>query len=260
METKFRPVGFFDSGVGGISVLKEAVRILPHENYIYLGDNAHAPYGDKSEDLIREYSLSCADFLFKHDAKTIVIACNTATSIAVKEMREKYNIPVISIEPAVKPALEASDEGKVVVMATPATLSQQRYMLLLEKLGNSDRVINVPCEGLADIIEKNDPDSEIVSDYVRKKLCDYSGEEISGIVLGCTHYSFIGKQISDAAEDIFGRKTEIFDGRYGVARQLKRVLEEEGIANNEGRSDIEFYASGDQDEVGLFRKFLDIGL
>ena len=126
MSGNCRPIGFFDSGVGGISVLKTAWRLMPYENYIYYGDNINAPYGEKTEEQIKALSLAAGGFLFAKGVKAIVMACNTATSAAVKIMREKYNIPVVSMEPAVKPALLASGEGKVLVLATPATVTQAR--------------------------------------------------------------------------------------------------------------------------------------
>ena len=131
MPKDCRPIGFFDSGMGGISVLKTAYQKMPNENYIYYGDSANAPYGNKTEAQIKKLSLDAGKALFDMGVKAIVMACNTATSAAVILMREKYNIPVISMEPAVRPALAASAKGKVLVLATPATVSQSRYLGLL---------------------------------------------------------------------------------------------------------------------------------
>ena len=135
MYRRRMPIGFFDSGIGGLSVLMCAMRELPREKFIYYGDNLHAPYGSKTEAEIKELSLECGKFLYEKGVKAIVMACNTATSASVKLMRDLYNMPVISIEPAVKPACEAQGNGKVLVMATHATIAQQRYRALLSRLG-----------------------------------------------------------------------------------------------------------------------------
>ncbi|MEI6102258.1 MAG: glutamate racemase, partial [Eubacteriales bacterium] len=242
------PVGFFDSGVGGISVLKQTLAILPGENYIYYGDSGNLPYGNKSESEIKALSLDCGAFLYEKGVKAIVIACNTATSIAVHMMRDLYQIPVISIEPAVKPAIEAMGDGYVIVMATPATIQQERYNSLLAHLGHTDRIINVSCENLAQMIETLDLDSPRIKAYICEKLIPYKDKKIDGIVLGCTHYSFICGLIGQTAQEIFSGKCEIFDGKYGTARQLKRVLEEMNLINLSGQEPtLSLYSSGSDD-------------
>ena len=256
MTQKDRPIGFFDSGVGGISVLKQALKVLDGENYIYLGDNLHVPYGNKTEDEIRRLSMQCGDFLYQKGVKAIVVACNTATSIAVQTMREKYCIPVVSIEPAVKPAIEADRCGKILVMATPATISQRRYNALLDRVGQKERVINLPCEGLAQDIEQYALDGPEITDYLEEKFAPFAKMTVAGIVLGCTHYSFIEKTIRRVAGRILPSEFEIYDGRYGTVRQLKRVLAERGLLREKRESSVEFYATGDQQENETFQKFL----
>ena len=252
-------IGFFDSGVGGIAVLKEAITLMPYENYIYYGDSGNLPYGNKTESEIKALSLTCGEFLYNRGVKAIVMACNTATSIAVQRMRDLYQIPVISIEPAVKPAIEALKDGSVIVMATPATIHQERYNLLLNRIGHRERIINVPCDRLAQMIEKQDLNSPAIMDYVREKLAPFKGLRIDGIVLGCTHYSFISGLIQDTAKDLFSGECEIFDGKFGMARQLKRVLQEREILNAGNKSPkISLFTSGTDADIELYKRFLSI--
>lgn len=254
-----QPIGVYDSGVGGLSVLCEARKRLPHENFIYYGDSENAPYGTKTEDEIKELSLACGEFLFRKGVKMIVIACNTATSIVVQTMRERYNIPIISIEPAVKPALEGSRNGKIIVLATPATLHQKRYQSLLERLGAQDATINVECASLANLIEKGDLDDPHIKAYIHDKLVAYRGQQIEGIVIGCTHYSFVADKIRDIASKIFPSFGDIYDGRYGTARHIARVLAHENLlhgCNAGGR--VELFTSGKDDSLAVYRHFLSL--
>lgn len=251
------PIGFFDSGVGGIAVLKQAIALMPYENYIYFGDSGNLPYGNKSESEIKALSLTCGEFLYNRGVKAIVMACNTATSIAVQMMRDLYQIPVISIEPAVKPAIEALKDGCVIVMATPATIHQERYNLLLSRIGHRERIINVPCGHLAMMIEKQDLDSPALRNYVREKLEPYKNKKIDGIVLGCTHYSFISGLIQNTAKELFLGECEIFDGKFGMARQLKRVLKDKGILNTANQNpEISLYTSGTGADIELYKRFM----
>ncbi len=250
------PIGFFDSGVGGIALLKEAVSLMPYENFLYYGDSINVPYGNKAELEIKTLSLSCGDFLFRKGVKAIVMACNTATSISVQIMRDLYRIPVISIEPAVKPAIEASEEGYVLVLATPATISQQRYNSLLERIGSTEKIINVPLGRLAQMIEKMDIDGPEIKEYLYENLLPYRGKKIDGIVLGCTHYSFVSSRIQETAKELFEGKREIFDGKTGTVRQLKRVLEESGLLNIHNETPtVTFQTSGDSSDIELYKRF-----
>jgi glutamate racemase len=240
-----RPIVFFDSGVGGISVLKTAFALMPNENYIYYGDNLNAPYGEKSEEQIRALSLSAAEFLFSKGVKAIVIACNTATSIAVRQMREKFNIPVISMEPAVKPALGAISEGRVLVLATPAAVSQERYLKLLDKLEAGDRVVSVGCGGLVELIEQGRTDERSVHAYLAEKLKFLNGKKIDAVVLGCTHYAFVENEIKSYLDAAFNTDCQVFDGRHGTVRHLETVLTENGIECAQSASGSVSYFSSD---------------
>lgn len=253
-----QPIGFFDSGVGGISVLKTAFSLMPNENYIYYGDNLNAPYGEKSEEEIKELSLAAAAYLFEKGVKAIVVACNTATSTSVREMRERFSLPVISMEPAVKPALEASPGGRVLVLATPATVSQQRYLSLLDKLKAGDRVISVGCGGLAELVEQGRADEASVHAYLAEKLRFLSGEEVAGVVIGCTHYSFIENEIKSYIDARFHAGCRVYDGRHGTARHLKNVLVENALECASGqRGSVAFFSSDKTIPIGQFSRLFE---
>ena len=246
MGNDTRPIGFFDSGIGGLSVMLCAMERLPKENFIYYGDNANAPYGDRTEHDIQELTMKAGDFLAGKGVKTMVIACNTATSAAVKLLREVYNMPVVSIEPAIKPAYEnCSANGRILVMATKATLSQRRYHELVSRIGCADKLLDMPCCGLVELIERGDFESAEIDEYLAEKFAAVH-EEISGIVIGCTHYSFVTERIRLAAKGMLRGECAIYDGMYGTVRQLGRVLYQKGLENQQGNGTAEVYTSGDE--------------
>ncbi|MBP3940579.1 MAG: glutamate racemase, partial [Christensenellaceae bacterium] len=250
-------IGCMESGVGGLSVLREAILKMPHENFIFYGDNKNAPYGEKPEEEIRELSIACVEKLISEGVKMVVIACNTATTVAVRYLREHYELPVISIEPAIKPALSAPGNKKVIVMATPTTLSQKRYFALKERVGHQERLIEIPCAGLAKLVEKGDFESEELKSYITNKLLPFSKEDVGGVVIGCTHYSFIAPLIKKIASEIFRNEIEIHDGRYGTVRQIKRVLENSGlITDSTENGSIRLLSSGGEESISLMKKIL----
>ncbi len=249
------PIGFFDSGIGGITVLKEAYISMPNENYIYFGDNKNAPYGKKTEQEIQDLTLACGEVLFKKGVKAIVMACNTATSTAVYMMREKYKIPVISMEPAVKPAVNALRNGRILVLATPVTVNQQRYKNLVSRMGCGDSIISVGLNGMVELIERGDFSSYEIDEYLDRRLSCYKGREIDAIVLGCTHYSLIRIKIENFADRFFKGKTEIFDGNAGTVRQLKRVLAENNmLSESKEKGGVVFYSSSGKDTIPFFKR------
>lgn len=240
-----RPIGVFDSGLGGASVLREALKQLPHENYIYLGDNFHAPYGDKTEEEITKLTFTCANELVSRGVKAILLACNTATATCIRQIREKLDVPVVSVEPAIKPACAAQGTGKVLMMATLATTKLKRYLDLQARMPDPYRVINVPCPGLVDRIEQNVFDDDAFDDLFERFLSAYHGMEIDGIVLGCTHYVFIGGAIARYAANHFKGACRLYDGNAATVRQLGHVLEDRGLLNDSGSTQVEFHTSGD---------------
>lgn len=253
-----RPIGVFDSGLGGASVLKEAVKLLPSENYIYYGDNKNAPYGDKNESEISELAFDCANRLVNMGVKAILLACNTATATSIREIRSRLSIPVVSIEPAIKPACFKPGNGKIIMMATLATTRLERYRKLQYSMPDPDRVINVPCPGLVERIEAGMFADDAFDDLFERYLAPYEGMTVDSIVLGCTHYVFIKGAVSRYAKMHFLGDCTLFDGNLGTAKQLGRILIANGLQNTSGNAHVEFHTSGDQKSVEpIFRRLLN---
>ena len=226
------PIGVFDSGVGGISVLAELIQQLPMERYIYYGDSKNAPYGTRSLEEVKSLSLNVAGILAADGIKALVVACNTATSGAIRELREVLNIPVIGMEPAVKPAIERPHQGKVAVMATPFTLREKKFNTLISKYADPDEIIKLPCGGLVEIIEAHGGRSKELEEYLRGLYQQVDLNEISSIVLGCTHYIFIKELI----EEIVGSRISLVDGNNGTVNQVERLLKQADLLNNQSRT------------------------
>ena len=215
-------IGFLDSGVGGISVLKTAAELLPNENLLYFGDNANAPYGTRPIEEIRALSRNAVDRLMRSDIKALVIACNTITAAYAAELRAASKIPVIGMEPAVKPASIARSNGIVLALATKATLSLDKFARLMADYGEG--VIPVEGKGLVEIVESGQQDSEAARDALGTIFAPFLGKKVDGVVLGCTHYPFLRRQI-----EAFFPNAHIFDGREGTVLQLRRRLEEANL-------------------------------
>ncbi|MCR3761490.1 glutamate racemase [Clostridium felsineum] len=231
MIVKDNPIGVIDSGVGGISVLREAVKNLPHENFIYYGDSKNAPYGIKSVEEVRSLTCSVVEKLLKMNIKALVVACNTATSAAIDELRERYkNIPIIGIEPALKPAVELKRKGKIIIMATPMTLSESKFRKLMEKYEETSEIVKLPCPGLVELIEDGIVEGPKMQEYLRGKFREYEKDDIAAFVLGCTHYPFVRKEIGKIAHDV-----PIIDGSEGTVMQLKRKLKKYDILNDNSK-------------------------
>lgn len=197
MEAQARPIGVFDSGLGGISVLRACVRLLPQENFLFFGDSANAPYGEKSLDQVRALTLSAVDRLLEQGVKGIVVACNTATSAAIGLLRQLHpGLPIIGIEPAVKPAALAAGSSSVIVMATPLTIREDKYQKLAAAFCGHANVISLPCKGLAEMVERGIFDGPVLDAYLQDLLLPFRYCNIDYIVLGCTHYPFVRKAIA----------------------------------------------------------------
>ena len=225
MNTKNEYIAVFDSGVGGISVLRQLRREMPHERYLYFGDSANAPYGTRPTEEIRALTLAAAEKLMARGLKALVVACNTATSAAIEDLRRRYpDTIVIGIEPALKPASDRFPGGTVGVMATPATLREQKFARLLERFSDHCRVAKLPAAGLVELVEAGKADSPETAALLRPLLEPYAGK-LDAVVLGCTHYPFAAKVILD----ILGHETVLLDGGPGTARETKRRLEAAGL-------------------------------
>lgn len=243
-----RPIGFMDSGVGGISVLREAVKLLPNENFIYYGDSANAPYGTRPAQEIVQLTDQAVRKLLALDCKAIVIACNTATSFAISELRSKYApMPIIGIEPAVKPAAIICQDSKIIIMATPMTLKGEKFARLVAEHANGKQIVPMPCPGLVELIESGEPLSgEKIRIYLQNLLKDYIYDNVAVIVLGCTHYPFIKPQL----ERLFPGETVIIDGSYGTSMQLLNKLQTLGLLNSEpAPTTVKIYNSSDSKKL-----------
>ena len=259
--SKESPIGFFDSGVGGLSVLKKAIELMPEENYIYFGDSKNAPYGGRPTEEVRELTFKAVEFLLQKGVKAVVVACNTATSAAINELREKYShIPIIGIEPALKPAVKSCDSGKIIIMATNVTLKEKKFNALMKSLAEQEgclnRIIPLPCPGLVEYVEKGKTEGEEVREFLNSKLAPYLGEPISSVVLGCTHYPFVKETISE----LVGEEVQIIDGSEGTVRELKRKLEEKELRSlEENKGSVIIYNSSENEEIiALSYKLLGI--
>lgn len=234
-------IGFFDSGVGGITVLYEALKLLPHEDYIYYSDVVNVPYGNKTKDEIRKFTSDAIEFIVAQGAKAIVIACNTATSAAIEDLRKRHNIPIIGMEPAVKPAVEKNGHShkRVLVTATAFTLKEEKLKNLIERLDNENIVDLLPLPGLVEFAERLEFNSDMVRAYLKEELGRYDLMQYSTIVLGCTHFPFY----KDVFKELLPQHVDIIDGNLGTVKNLKRILEEHHLTNR-GTGKVTFYHSG----------------
>jgi glutamate racemase len=229
------PIGVFDSGVGGLSILRHIHAALPHENLLYVADSGFAPYGGKPEDVIVARTLAIAEFLLGEGAKALVVACNTATAAAIKGLRDRYpGLLVVGVEPGLKPAAALTKTGTVGVLATERTLSSAKFLLLLEQISSATgiRFLLQPCIGLADQIEKGELKSAATARLVESYVAPLLRQGADTLVLGCTHYPFVQPLIARAATANSATPVALVDTGEAVARQLTRMLELQGIARD----------------------------
>ena len=257
MSTDNRPIGVLDSGLGGISVLRELVKLMPGENFIYYGDSAPAPYGTRIPEEVIDLTKKDVEFLLERGAKAIVVACNTATSVAIKELRAAYEevLPVIGIEPALKPAVKAKEHSKVVVMATPMTLSQTKFNSMMHIYEDDANIIKMPCPGLVEYIESGVLEGPVLDAYLEKQFAPYDKAEIDAVVLGCTHYPLIREVIQKHFPGV-----SVYDGGFGTAKQTKRRLEERGLlSDRKSGGKVEIFNSRNTEEIlELSRRLLNM--
>ena len=255
-ESCRQPIGVFDSGMGGISVLRELVKVMPHEDFIYFGDSVNAPYGTRPTEQIRDLTIHHVESLMAQGAKGVVVACNTATSAAVAVLRKMYpQLPLVGIEPALKPAAVEKPGSRIVVMATPMTIKQEKFCNLMKRYEDKIRIVPLPCAGLMEFVERGDLNGDDLREYLQKLLTPVMKEPVDGIVLGCTHYPFVREMI----QQVVGDKVTIYDGGSGTAREMRRRLQEKDLLNpKQERGQVRFYNSRDtEEELALCRSLFE---
>lgn len=258
MAVTARPDGFvgvFDSGVGGISVLRSLVAELPHEDFEFFGDSANAPYGEKTAPEVLGLSRSIVEDFVAEGAKCIVIACNTATSAAAQTLRAEYGeLPIVGVEPALKPATLAPRHGRILVMATPMTLRLDKFHKLAERWGSDSEVIGVPCVGLASRIEQGDLEADDLYELLEDLVGEYRGT-VDSVVLGCTHYPFVRRQIRRVLGDV-----QLFDGAEGTARRTRSLLEAGGLLRDKSHEGTVSFRSSKQgaEEMRLYHDLYEL--
>jgi glutamate racemase len=234
-------IGIFDSGIGGMTLLHQALVSLPRENYIFYADTDHVPYGTKTKEEVISYVDGVMEFMRAHNCSAVVIACNTATAVAAGIMRGKYEFPIIGIEPAVKPAVSFSNGKRVLVIATPLTVKEQKLHNLVERVDNDHLVDLLALPRLVEFAERGEFEAPAVTDYLLEKLSPYKLEDYGELVLGCTHFNYF----KDSLRKILPDNVRLIDGSEGTVKQLARVL---GIKTTEtpysGGQNVSYYYSG----------------
>ena len=238
------PIGIFDSGVGGLSVLNAIHKILPNENLIYLADQKHVPYGSRPIDQIREFSGAITQYLLARNAKIIVVACNTASAAALYHLRAVYqDTSFVGMEPAVKPAAESTHSGVVGVLATPATFQGALYASVVERFANGVEIIQDTCPGLVTQIEKGVLDSPEIRSILERALNPMLSQDIDRVVMGCTHYPFVIPLI----REIVGPQVDVIDPAPAVARQTRHLLDKYKLVNtSDSPGTVQAYTTGDR--------------
>ena len=248
-----RPIGVFDSGVGGISVLRELRRALPNEQFVYFGDGANAPYGVKTTEEVIALSTKVADFLLAKGVKAIVIACNTATAASLHALQAYCPVPVIGIEPAVALANTLRKEGKVLAMATPGTIASARFAQILKEHG--EHCIPMPCPGLMEFVERGEVEGDGIHRYFDELLRDVPRDEIDVAVLGCTHYPFVKNALSAHLPG----DCRFIDGSMKTLAQLKECLQENnGFCDDGSEGVLELYSSAGETSIRHMQMLLEL--
>jgi len=244
--TQNNPIGIFDSGIGGLSIACKIRDALPNEDILYIADSLHAPYGNKTPEFITQRSITLTRFLIENGAKAIVVACNTATVSSIHQLRAEFSLPIIGVEPGVKPAAENSKTGVIGILATERTLESESFLMLSDRFSRTVKVEIQPCPGLVEQVEKLDLNSE----YTRKLVYQYVqallNKGVDTIVLGCTHYPFLIPLILE----ITGEDISVIDTSFAVTKEVKRRLSSQNMLSNSAINGTEyFYTSGNSDKV-----------
>lgn len=240
------PIGIFDSGVGGISVMKEIRHLLPHEDIIYYADSAYCPYGVKTQEEIRNRIFKITNFMLERKVKLVVAACNTASIAGLDFLRRKFQLPIVGMEPAIKPAVAMTKIGKVGVMATEVTINGRRFKSLLSEFANGVEVIRVSCPGLVEKVEQGRLHDPETIGLLKNYLAPLAQNNVDTVVLGCTHYPFLREQV----ELLMGPAVHVLDTGQAVAKRVAQVLEEQRLATGSARAGKEiFVTSGQRNQV-----------
>ncbi len=233
-------IGIFDSGIGGLTVLHQAMITLPQEEYLYYADTDHVPYGIRSKEEILEFVDNALRFMLGKGVKAVIIACNTATSAAIKTLRSRYSLPILGMEPAVKPAVAREEEGKrVMVIATPLTLREEKLRNLLHQVDKHHTVDLLPLPELVRFAEREEFTSQAVETYLKRELAPFHLEDYSALVLGCTHFNYF----KDTFSRLFPSYTELIDGSCGTVNHLKDILKTQNLLEH-NTGCVEYYFSG----------------
>jgi glutamate racemase len=235
------PVGIFDSGVGGLSVAREIRALLPAEPLLYLADTAYCPYGGRPVEEIRDRSVAAVSALVERGVKAVVVACNTATGAALELLREEFPIPILGLEPAVKPAAQTTTTGRVGVMATSGTLRSERFSRLVSTFAQGVEVFAVPCPGLVELVEAGETEGEPTIGALSELLAPLRDAHVDTVVLGCTHYPFL----KDAVAVVMGPDVRLLDSGRAVANHLQRVLTRADALATGSTGDIRLLTTGD---------------
>ena len=240
-------IGIFDSGIGGLSVFREIRKVLPEQSYVYYSDNAHCPYGEKTREYIIDRARAITRFLLEKGCEIIVVACNTATAAAIATLRDEFPVKFIGMEPAIKPAAQATKTGVVGVLATAGTLRATKYIDTRERWAQNVRIVEHIGQGFVELVEKGITTGPEAESTVRNSLMPLLDAGADMIVLGCTHYPFLSETISKVAAEAYPeREIKIIDPAPAVARHLIEVMTEESISEKAPNGfDMELHASGD---------------
>ena len=225
-----RPIGVFDSGVGGLTVLREIMEMMPYEDVIYFGDTARIPYGSKSEQTVKKFAYQCAKFLYDKGVKTIVIACNTASAVAIDYLKDRFDIPVIGvIEPGARGAVEATKNGRIGVIGTYATIGSSAYQnKIMEKMPEAE-IVGIPCPLFVPIVEEGWEYSEVARLTARQYFTELMEHDVDSLVLGCTHYPILRHTIGQ----VLGEKVRLVNPAFETAKELKETLRENDMTKND---------------------------
>jgi len=238
---KTESIGFLDSGFGGITVLSEALRQLPNENYIYYADTEHVPYGTKTKEEVRKYVFEAVEFLVGQGIKALVVACNTATSIAVRDLRGMYSFPIVGMEPAVKPAVQNGNGKRVLVLATQLTLREEKFHNLVQKVDHEHVVDYLAFPELVELAERMIFEHEKIIPIIKEKLANYDMNNYKTFVLGCTHFPIY----KNVFKEVLPAHIDIIDGSVGTIRYLKHLLEEQDLLSTlKTGGQIKYFDSG----------------